>query len=755
MTLDATFDKLRESFRRCLRLTAPVCILTFLILSTATATSAPTGDDDAFIRQHTFDRSAFGTSTLPIWYALTDFERMALGRRDAAKAGDPQALLALAIMASGDERSMASWERYRDQVERFVRRITPAVDQAPGQKIKAHIIFREMCTAFLGREPEKEELHGFDVDQSQLTELLRSKRYNCVSSALLYLVCARYFGLNVKGVTIPSHIFVQLETETGEKIDIETTSTTGFGVVHDRAFYEYQSAEWYKQRKMTRSTWQEYQDRKIIEPYQVVALNMSNQHTIEQRMHVLDISRLAEASGYLNDTDVLCVFNRVHVYVNEYVYFDRVGDSLTMLRMFSRVGDLVHDLKRSWAHDTLLIGPIADFLRHQYHALLRNGREPDALALLPDAMELLKTGETPCASMMTLIDRITANHIARLIEQRKFEQGIAFLDNYAPFMRPGNDLMNSRALVLYHWATSLRKGNERDSAVALYMKALAAAGDAEMAGKIRHALVSASIGWSRQLVDSKAWKEALTMLERAGSWAVSAEDRRALADDRVYVHESWAQATYEQKQWSETLARLRIALAEAGTSGRATRIKDNIAGVHLHWMNELWDTGAWQQIVEMCSTAQAYAHSEDLKKAARENLATACVNWARELALEGAWEAAIRKLRMAGGVATNREMVSQCALGLASCYGSWGDDLFDERQWLKAGECYLMGLRSASAEESRGPLRDNFHRAYMSWSRSPSTEQEKKAWKKMLQQFAGQCADCTWCKVELKRLARY
>jgi hypothetical protein len=767
-----------------------------IFIACAAVADTPGDDNDTFIRKYTFDRSRFGTSPLPIWYELTDFERMALGRRDAARAGDPQALLALAIMASGDERSMEAWEKYREQIETFVRRIKPIVDQTSGQKAKGRIVFSEMCAAFFEQGTEKEGLRGYGEDQSRLTELLRTKRYNCVSSALLYIVCARYCGLTVKGVTMPSHIFVQLVVGREEAIDVETTSNSGFGIVHDQAFYDGESGEWYKKRKMKPSTWQDYLDRNVIEPYQVVAQNMTNQHTIEERMPIRDINRLGEASGYLDDTNARSVLSRLNVYRNECIYFDRVGDSVSMVNMFSRIGPLVHTLVRSRARDTSLTRAIADLLRYQYQAFLGNGRESDALALLPDAMVMLKTGDTIYASMMILIDRITSNRVAWHVETKQFERGLAFLDSYVPYMRPGNDLTNTRGYVLYAWARASREEKNWERAVALYAKAQAAIRDTAMADRVREDLalaclnranelrdgqcwqqaaemcstayvwarsaapkegarsnlLLASLSWSRQLIDSGAWAAALDRIQRTEPYAASDDDRLMLADERVYIHEAWAQAYWEKKRWKEALAQLHIALPLAGTSPKSTRVKDNIAGVHLLWMSDLWDKRSWQQIVERCSTAQIYAQSDGRKETARENNAGARVNWAHELASRGAWEAAIAQLQAAERVTGISDVASQCAKGIVSYFASWGEGLFDKRQWRKAAECFLTGLSRVTTEELRGPLRDSFHAAYMNWSGSPGAEKQVEARRKLLQQCADACADCAWCKVELDRL---
>jgi hypothetical protein len=193
----------------------------------------------------------------------------------------------------------------------------------------------------------------------------------------------------------------------------------------------------------------------------------------------------------VNDTDARCVHRRLYVYDSEFVHFARAGDSLSMLHMFSRVGSLLQDLKRSWARDTSLTRMIASFLCYEYRAFLLNGREKEALALLPNAVELVRTGDTAYVGMMDAIELSTSVYITRLTGTKQFEQGIAFLGGYAPFIRPGNAMMNSHASILSSWAYMSLEEKRWEFAVAQYAKALAAARDSTMAYRIRRDLVRA------------------------------------------------------------------------------------------------------------------------------------------------------------------------------------------------------------------------------------------------------------------------
>jgi len=57
--------------------------------------------------------------------------------------------------------------------------------------------------------------------------ILDRGEYNCVSSTLLYGIAARAFGLDMRVVETPRHIYLKLEAD-GREVDIESTSPTGF-----------------------------------------------------------------------------------------------------------------------------------------------------------------------------------------------------------------------------------------------------------------------------------------------------------------------------------------------------------------------------------------------------------------------------------------------------------------------------------------------------------------------------------------------
>ena len=68
----------------------------------------------------------------------------------------------------------------------------------------------------------------YRTDQTRMDVLLDRGDYNCVSSAVLYLVLTRASGLNTAGEETRDHAFCTLRLDSGDSIDIETTTLMGF-----------------------------------------------------------------------------------------------------------------------------------------------------------------------------------------------------------------------------------------------------------------------------------------------------------------------------------------------------------------------------------------------------------------------------------------------------------------------------------------------------------------------------------------------
>jgi hypothetical protein len=283
-----------------------------------------------------YDRSQFGNAPFPFWFNLKPVEIRTLENVSQAKSGNPDALLGLALLASGDVRDSLTFNKYVTRVQGFVAKIRPAIAAERDFWQKGHALFASMRSEFL-KTDSANDLAGYDFYQSKLSTLLETGKYNCISSAILYIVLARYFDMPVKGVVLPSHAFVQMTAPDGKVIEIETTAKNGFDWVHDEDYYKSRASAWLSSRGLPKSTYEDYTKRRIMEPYRNVCFNMTNQHTDPKEMKFEDIYRLKEIMGYVLDDDAAAQKERFAVYGIEFRHFQKREDFKTAERMFGKI----------------------------------------------------------------------------------------------------------------------------------------------------------------------------------------------------------------------------------------------------------------------------------------------------------------------------------------------------------------------------------------------------------------------------------
>ncbi|GHU80446.1 hypothetical protein FACS189468_0290 [Spirochaetia bacterium] len=117
----------------------------------------------------------------------------------------------------------------------------------------------------------KRFLKSYAERQTRLDEIFTSGRYNCVSSAVLYMLLARSAGLDVQGVMTRDHAFITLNTG-AEVIDVETTNPYGFDPGNRKEFHD----GFGRATGFAYVPARNYRDRVSINPLELVSLILSN-----------------------------------------------------------------------------------------------------------------------------------------------------------------------------------------------------------------------------------------------------------------------------------------------------------------------------------------------------------------------------------------------------------------------------------------------------------------------------------------------
>jgi len=295
------------------------------------------------------NRRDFGQNALPLWAPLSGFEVQTINNFALAQAGDPEALLALYLLASGDVRSTTDFSRYQQRLQQGISRLqlpNPRAGNARSLRRLAESLHHGLHNEFHagpGALDGGNYLAGYDAEQSQLSRLFDSGIFNCISSALLYAVAAREFDLQVDGVLLPSHALIQLTLPDGEVVNIETTASDGFDMAHDEAYFS-RNIQWFEQRDLAAPDQQAQPERKVVSLADLGLENMWNQHAASGRMAYPDRLRLAEIRGYLMPHDPQAQKNRMLYYTREFETLSHQGDDASLLRLFTLIDDYIESL---------------------------------------------------------------------------------------------------------------------------------------------------------------------------------------------------------------------------------------------------------------------------------------------------------------------------------------------------------------------------------------------------------------------------
>jgi hypothetical protein len=421
--LQAFRMRLRRELRRAALALGLLGLVALACATTSTwrpPTSLDTRDDPAALRP------GYGNDELHTWWPLTPPELAALKGIDAAKAGDAQALLALALVSSGDHRDAASHAEFNARVQSFLVAVRPTIAAAADDWHRGYELNRAMHRELF--RGEGADLGGYDFNQARLTGVFSGGHYNCLSSAVLYVVLARAFGLPVRAVVVPTHVFAELGGA-GRVIEIETTSNTGFDWVHDERFYKEDAAGWSSNRGLRPVTFDDYQHRKIIEPYQLVALAMRDARSGDDDA---DRARLHELAALVDADDVEIQRDRLQYVVNESVELYGANAWRTIVKLFDAVSPAV-DALAAGTHDAKT-GELASWSTWSYaHALAIVGRTDEAMARTRDGWARLDPTWPDAEKLRNNYVAVLNDRLCGLIDRKDYGKA---LEVYAAYREP-------------------------------------------------------------------------------------------------------------------------------------------------------------------------------------------------------------------------------------------------------------------------------------------------------------------------------
>jgi tetratricopeptide (TPR) repeat protein len=238
----------------------------------------------------------------------------------------------------------------------------------------------------------KKFLKSYSLLQTRVDTLLLNGRYNCVSSAVLYLILAQAAGLETQGVMTRDHAFVAVKAKE-EWIDVETTNPYGFDPGNRKDFHD----QFGRITGFAYVPAKNYRDRTFISSLELVSLILSNRIAALEKA-----GRFAEA---------------VPLAVNRYALLEgRTGAA--------PAAELFEDPYKYMMNRIFNYGA----------SLINRGKEEEALRWAVYAGAKYPDGER----WQEFIAAVINNRLVKFFRQGDTAKGRAFLDANAALLNPAN-----------------------------------------------------------------------------------------------------------------------------------------------------------------------------------------------------------------------------------------------------------------------------------------------------------------------------
>ncbi|MDR1839099.1 MAG: hypothetical protein LBQ93_05890 [Treponema sp.] len=292
-------------------------------------------------------------------------------------------LAEISLWTSGDS-SAANLEKIRAAAEA----LNNSAELPVSAKEKAEFIL-----SFLHRNI----LRSYSIYQTRVDTIFTNGRYNCVSSAVLYMIFCESAGIKTSGVITKDHALVTVHID-GEDIDVETTNRYGFDPGNRKDFHD----QFGRLTGFTYVPAHNYRDRQTIGKIELVSLILNNR--------ISDLERQ----------------NR---------YADSVP--LAIDRAALLVGNALAVTQEAYSSESLFTDPRKELMDrlHNYGAwLLRANREEDALRWADAAYSKYPDPNR----WQDFIFAAVNNRIARFIRENKVADARNFLESQKAVLTAAN-----------------------------------------------------------------------------------------------------------------------------------------------------------------------------------------------------------------------------------------------------------------------------------------------------------------------------
>ncbi|MBN1410190.1 MAG: hypothetical protein JW969_05045 [Spirochaetales bacterium] len=290
----------------------------------------------------------------------TDYVKTLAGKGDDAGIPD---LEEASLVFSGVEDG--ELERYRELFLKIVEDLKKDLESGPGDMPVPEMILHFM---------HENVLTGYKPYQTYMNVLLDSGQYNCVSSAILYLILVKSAGIPVWGIKTRDHAFCRVIFDEKE-YDVETTTIHGFDPGSKKEFHD----EFGNVTGFSYVSPKNYSKRKDVTEIGLISLILGNRITYltDKKNFIEPVGLSVDIYSLVKDQDnyniLIGSFNNLGAYYNQMGLFKEGEEFLDKVIAAWGADEKILEVKKSLIHNQLLelvnrnsFDEALDFIREYY-----------------------------------------------------------------------------------------------------------------------------------------------------------------------------------------------------------------------------------------------------------------------------------------------------------------------------------------------------------------------------------------------------
>jgi tetratricopeptide (TPR) repeat protein len=576
---------------------------------------------------------------------------------------------------------------------------------------------------------------GYAAAQTNVSTILDTGRFNCVSSAALYNILARRLGLDARAVEVPDHAFAVVYDGTAHA-DVETTTVAGFNPARNKAA----QAEFEKLTGFAYIPDSHRDRRREVGELGLLAVIYYNHGVELTRQKRYPEALLAYFRALSLDPEFAsAVQNALAVLANW-------SSELTRQRKFDAAAGIARMGLELAPQDAALLNNHNAVWSQWADALTKEGKADEALGVLRRAEQAIPDGGFDRMRAWVFI-REGEEHIKAGDWQKALalvQPGLAKLDAV-----PREELAKWAGSLHSRWADSeMRRGNfagaldivagrlaeqPRDASLARHLaylvqehlKHTAAKDGTDAADRMISDLLArfpqapdvrkvAAAHLQRRvqaLADEGRYELALAAAERV---AGVLGDAKLAGETTGAVYDRWALKLARARQWNEALGVYEKALPKLAGKGNA---ENNIRYFVQEWTKEAHSSQGMNAAKEMLSAQlKRFAHVPDIQRIA-DNYVERTV---RDLVRQRQYDGALSAVDGLSGLLRDPGDAARIATVV---YDTWSRELSGKGDWQGAVDVYERGLKRFPGNSHLGT------NAVATWDKWARTFLDRKDWR--------------------------